>query len=208
MNYETWSRSSISAEAVAQPAAEPANPSKAATAPRGEEVKPVQPVEAYDIIAEKNIFNPERKDFPLPAALLAEQPKPIVRPQVVLSGVVISEDYQAASISSPGLNGGELLKPGDKIGDYKLTRISADRITMEASGDSFEVLLYDRKKPRTKVEVKTGVQPSAELKTAHPATATPPGVETAKAESNEKPAEPSQKMACCCGSPFAWESSV
>ena len=71
MNYETWSRSSISAEAVAQPAAGPANPSqKAATAAAGGEAKPVQPAEAYGIIAEKNIFSPERKDFPRPSALL------------------------------------------------------------------------------------------------------------------------------------------
>jgi hypothetical protein len=192
MNYETWSRSSISAEAVAQPAAGPANPTKAAWTAAGEEVRSVQPAEAYGIIAEKNIFNPERKDFPSPGLPLAEQPKPIVRPQVVLSGVVISDDYQAASVSSPGPG---TLKLGDKIGEYKLARIAADRITMEAVADSFEVLLYDRKKLRPRVEVKTGIQLGTELKTAQPAPAAPPAVETAKAASNEKPAEPSQGMA-------------
>jgi type II secretory pathway component PulC len=192
MNYETWTRSSISAEAVAQPAAGPANPAKAATPAAGEEVKPIQPAEAYGIIAEKNIFNPERKDFPSPALAPAEQPRAAVRPQVVLSGVVISDDYQAAFVSSPGSG---ILKPGDKIGEYKLARISGDRITLEAGRDSFEVLLYDGKKPKRRVEVKTGIQPAPEHKTAQPAPATPPAVETAKAESNEKPAEPSKEMA-------------
>ena len=201
MNYETWSRSSISAEAVAKPAAGPASPSKAVIAPGGEEAKPIQPAEAYGIIAEKNIFNPERKDFPSLPHAVAELPKQAVRPQVILSGVVISDSYQAASVSSPGrlLRKGEretiTLKLGDKIEQYKLARIGYDRITMETAGDSFEVLLHDPRKPRTKVEVRTGIQPAAELKTAQPAPATPPAVETAKAEPGEKPAEPSQEMA-------------
>ena len=201
MNYETWSRSSISAEAVAKPAAKPANPSKAAVAAANVEAKPVQPAEAYGIIAEKNIFNPERKDFPSLALIVAEQPKQAVRPQVILSGVVISDDYQAASVSSPGrvLRKGEretiTLKLGDKIGEYKLAKIGNDRITMETAGDSFEVLLHDPRKPRPKVEVRTGIQPAAEVKTAQPPPPTPPAVETAKAESNEKPVKPSQEMA-------------
>ncbi len=73
-----------------------------------------------------------------------------------LSGVVISDDYQAASVSSPGrvLRKGEretmTLKLGDKIGEYKLAKIGNDRITMETAGDSFEVLLHDPKKTKAK----------------------------------------------------------
>lgn len=51
------------------------------------------------MVAEKNIFSPERKEFPFP---VAETPKPIVRPQVVLHGVTLAGSYQSASVVSPG----------------------------------------------------------------------------------------------------------
>ena len=56
------------------------------------------------------------------------------------------------------------LKIGEKIGEYKLAKILPDRITMEATGDSFDVLLYDPKVPKKKPEIRTAedkaVQPS------------------------------------------------
>jgi hypothetical protein len=121
-------------------------------------------VKSYIAIAEKNIFSPERKDFPPPGG---NGKKGLVRPQVVLYGVTILGDYQAASISNPGrpLLKGERetfsVKPGERIGDYKLTKILSDRITLEAEGDSFEVLLYDSKAPKKRTDVRTEVKPAA-----------------------------------------------
>ena len=187
MNYETWSYSKGSANGVAQRLeARLENQDKTAVLVVKEEPESVQ---SFRMIAEKNIFNPDRKDFPLPALLSAEQPKPVVRPQVILSGVVIFDDYQAASVSSPGrpLIKGEreamTLKLGDKVGEYKLAKIAADRITMEAGGDSFEVLLYDRKNPKTRVEVKT--------------------VEIVNAEVMGKPVEPTNERAMTPAPPSA-----
>jgi hypothetical protein len=122
-------------------------------------------IKSYIGIAEKNIFNPERKDFPLPMA--TEAKKPIVRPQIVLYGVTMVGDYQAASIVNPGrpLRKGEretiTLRVGEQIGEYKLAKISSDRITLEAEGDSYEVLLYDPKIPKKRMEVKTEAKPAA-----------------------------------------------
>jgi hypothetical protein len=109
-------------------------------------------------IAEKNIFNPDRKEFPL---LSVEQGKPVVRPQVILYGVMITDHYQTASLVNPGrpLHKGEreikTFKLGDQIDDYKLTRILPDRITLETKGDSFEVLLFDPRFPKRRTEMKT-----------------------------------------------------
>ena len=114
-------------------------------------------------IAEKNIFNPERKDFPIQ---ITETKKPNVRPQVILYGVTILGDYQTASITNPGrpLQKGEretfTVKMGEKIGEYKLARILPDRIMMEGPEDSFDVLLYDPKMPKKRVEVKTESKPA------------------------------------------------
>lgn len=209
MNYETWSHSNVSSKGVAQrPEVRVENQNKTAAFAAKEEPESVQ---SFRMIAEKNIFNPERKDFPPLGLLSAEQPKPVVRPQVILSGVVISDNYQAASVSSPGrpLRKGEreamTLKLGDKIGEYKLAKIADDRITLEAAGDSFEVLLHDARNPKKRVEVKTGIQPINEARTTQSAPATPPTTEIAKAESMKKSAEPPQEKAIASASPSQWK---
>jgi hypothetical protein len=120
-------------------------------------------IRSYILIAEKNIFSPERKDFPTAPT----QQKSVVRPQVILYGVTIAGDYEAASIVSPGrpLMKGEretlTLKIGGKIGDYKLAKVRPDRVTFENGNDSFEVLLYDLKNPKKRMEAKAVSQPAA-----------------------------------------------
>jgi hypothetical protein len=116
------------------------------------------------LFAEKNIFSPERKDFQVPGSGSAL--KPVIRPQVVLYGVTIARDYQSASVVNPGrpLKKGErelmTVKIGDRVGEYKLAKVFHDRITLEAEGDAFEVLLYDSKVPKKRVDVKTDSKPA------------------------------------------------
>jgi hypothetical protein len=125
--------------------------------------KEPSPHESILVIAEKNIFNPDRIEFPL---LPVEQAKPLVRPQVILYGVMIAGGYQTASVVNPGrpLHKGEreikTLKLGDQLGDYKLTKILPDRITLEAKEDSFEVLLFDPRFPKRRPEMKTTAKPA------------------------------------------------
>jgi hypothetical protein len=126
-------------------------------------------VNSHVSISEKNIFSPERKDFPTVAV---NNSNPAVRPQVILYGVTIAGDFQAAFVVNPGrpLYKGEretkTIKVGDRVGGYKLAKILPDRITMEATGDSFDVLLYDPKVPKKRAETKI-----AEAKTVQPSPA-------------------------------------
>jgi hypothetical protein len=127
---------------------------------------------SFTPIAERNIFSPERKDFPITTAM-RETGKPTGRPPIILYGVVITLDYQSASVLNPGrpLYKGEretkTIKVGDRMGGYKLAKILPDRITMETQGDSFDVLLYDPKVPKKKPEIRT-----AEVKTVQPSPVT------------------------------------
>ncbi len=117
----------------------------------------------YASIAEKNIFSPERKDFPTPIGAAGRQ---LVRPQIVLYGVTIIGNYRAASLASPGrpLQKGEretfTVKVGERVGEYKLAKISSDRVTLEAEGDTFEVLLYDQSKSKRRSEIRTETKPA------------------------------------------------
>jgi len=158
------------------------------------------PIQLYTFIAEKNIFSPERKEFPIPAAM-AEAKKSIVRPQIVLYGVTIAADYQSATVSNPGrpLRKEEretlTIKLGEKIGEYKLAKILPDRIAMENNGDTFELLLYDSKNPKKRMEARTETKP-AMIASPQPAPVSPSAEAprpTPSQESVEKPKEPVQE---------------
>ena len=144
------------------------------------EPKDTTSIKSYILIAEKNIFHPERKEFPVSQVGIK---KPVVRPQVILYGITITGDYQTATLANPGrpLKKGErelmTVKVGDQVGEYKLAKILSDRITMEAEGDNFEVLLYDPRMPKRRMDVKTEAKPATITSTQPvpaPRTAGPP----------------------------------
>ena len=132
-------------------------------------------VKSYVSISEKNLFSPDRKDFPMQVGNGKRQ---LVRPQIILYGVTIAGSYQAASVANPGrpLQKGEretfTVKKGERIGEYKLVKISSDRVTLEAEGDSFEVFLYDQSKSKRRSDVRTETKP-ATVTSTQPGTPVP-----------------------------------
>jgi len=158
-NYEIWS---FPGGAVAKREVPKRPEAKAETSPLPVSQKEIQPREGYKLIAEKNIFHPDRKEF---AAVATDQSRSSVRPQIALYGIVVGGDFQSATIVNPGrpLQKGErepkTVKVGDPIGDYKVEKILEDRIVMTNGGDSFEVLLYDPGAPKKRIEAKTPTQP-------------------------------------------------
>ena len=150
-------------------------------------------IASYIIISEKNIFNPERKEFSVTAL---DQLKPMGRPQIILYGVTIKEDYQSATIVNLGrpLRKGEremiTIKIGDRVGDYKLSKILPDRIMMETGEDSYEVLLYDSSVPKKRTYVRTESKPP-QVTTTAPAPKPPPApAPVPRAAGAPRPVEP------------------
>lgn len=161
-------------------------------------------IESYIFIAEKNIFSPERKEFPIiaPPSTMAEQlKKPMARPQIILYGVMISDDYQSATIvnQSRPLKKGEremmTLKIGEQVGEYKLVKILSDRIMLEAPEDTLEVLLYDPKTPKKRSDFKTASKPATITSAIASPTTAPAEVPktTPVRETIEKPKETVQE---------------
>jgi hypothetical protein len=150
---------------------------------------------SYISISEKNIFHPDRREFSMTSP---EQSKPMSRPQIILYGITIGKDYQAASLVHPGrpLQKGEremiTVKMGEKVGEYKLAKILPDRITMESGDDSFDVLLYDASVPKKRVVVRTEVKPP-EVKSTAPTPSPAAPVPVPKAAEAPKPGEPSRE---------------
>lgn len=154
---------------------------------------------SYTFIAEKNIFSPERQEFPVLANPSTMKPMP--RPQLILYGVMISDHYQSATIGNPGrpLQKGEremmTLKIGEQVGEYKLVEILSDRIILEALQDTIEVLLYDPKTPKKRGDIKTASKPATITSAIASQTAGPVEVPktTPVRETIEKPKETAQE---------------
>jgi len=199
-NYETWTHA---VEAI------PEKETSGKSSPKIQNPLPVvgekesTSIQSYISIAEKNIFSPERKEFPAQAS--PEVKKPVARPQIILYGVMIADEYQSASVANPGrpLQKGEKetmsLKVGERIGEYKLGKILPDRIMMKGPEDSFEVFLYDPNMPKKRMAMKTEVKPAA-IASTQPAVPPPapgspvpaPLPSSASAEA-AKPVEPVQE---------------
>lgn len=196
-NYETWTRP---IETAPERSTAKKQEAKIENPPALRPQKVAGPAQSYVAIAGKNIFSPERKDFPVQSS----EGKKLVRPQIILYGVTINGEYQFASIANPGraLQKGEretfTIKLGEKVGEYKLTKIFSDRITLEGEGDSFEVLLYDPRMPKKRMDIKTDVKPVT-VTTTQPTPAGPvpkttvPAPPSASAEA-AKPSPPPQAV--------------
>lgn len=123
--------------------------------------KETAPRQSFNVIGERNIFNPDRKEFFIQATPGTGIGKPFTRPPITLYGVVISENYQVASIGSPGrpLHKGEreikTVRIGESVGEYKVAKIMPDRIVLESGEGSLEVLLYDPRYPKRRKEIRT-----------------------------------------------------
>lgn len=178
-NYETWNQP---IEALPRKEMMKKQDKKSETHQITKDQKEITPIKTYISIADKNIFSPERKEFPvmIPPGTAGDTKKPLVRPQILLYGVTLVGDYQSATLSNPGrtLRKGEketmTLKVGGSVGEYKVAKILSDRVMMESGEDSFEVLLYDPKSPKKRTHVKTEIKPATVVSaTPSPAPTTP-----------------------------------
>ncbi len=154
---------------------------------------------AFKPISDKNVFSPDRKEFPV--TLTGDAKKPAVRPNVVLFGVVIGDQFHSAVVNNPtrkadkGERETMTVQEGDKIGDYKVAKISADRISLETEGDSFEVLLYDPSKPKKRPLVATPTPPAPPPAPTQPGVAPSPRPFTPPPAVTQPPATPPSRPA-------------
>lgn len=129
---------------------------------------------SFKSISEKNVFSPDRKEFPISAT--ADGRRAQMRPNVTLYGLVVGEEFRSAVISNParrpekGERETMTVTVGDRVGDYKVATILGDRVTLESEGDSFDVLLYDPARPKKRPAV---VPPSPPSRPSTPAPTAP-----------------------------------
>jgi hypothetical protein len=126
------------------------------------------------LLSDKNIFSPDRKEFPV-AQVTPEIVKPPVRPNLQLFGVAVGPEFLSAIINNPtrradrGERETMSVRKGDRVGEYKVAAITEDRITLESSDDTFDVLLYDPKRKKRGPAVASQTTPTPPVAAPPPA---------------------------------------
>jgi len=100
---------------------------------------------AYDVIATRNLFDPNRSDAKNLAAIVETLPPAAA---LALYGVVISEDTRLAYLEDPATKRIVGYKIGDKLAGGQVQRIEPDRVVIMRAGGLIEVRLHDPDKPR------------------------------------------------------------
>jgi hypothetical protein len=137
---------------------------KQTAAPKEEIPAPVQspPLSDYMVVAEQNIFHPERKIPPE-----AKDEKALPKPDIFLYGTLVADNMRLAYIedkkspqSTPGRGKRQtVVKQGDVISGFVLKSVEADRIVLTRGEEQMIVYLSDAKKQR---EVVTAPPPAGQ----------------------------------------------
>jgi hypothetical protein len=117
---------------------------------------------AYNLIPERNLFNPARSESSVVAAK-----GPMVKP--LLHGVVLDGPRSRAYLEDPAAKRVYSYIVGDTMGPGRIETIGADRVVISSPEGSFEVLLRDPSKPK----------PAAPVTPAGPAAPGAPGAPAA-----------------------------
>jgi hypothetical protein len=122
---------------------------------------PITSPSDYMIIADQNLFHPERK---IPTEKKEENSLP--KPEFVLYGTLLTDGISLAYLedlkapfSSPGRGNRQIaLRRGDTLSSFILKNIEADKVTMVRGEETVLVYLNDTQRPKTR---ETSAPPTA-----------------------------------------------
>ena len=130
------------------------------TPAKEEKPAPVQspPASDYMVVADQNIFHPERKIPPE-----AKDEKALPKPEIFLYGTLLTDNMRLAYIedrkspqSTPGRGKRQtVVKQGDVISGFTLKSVETDRIVLVRGEEQMIVYLNDAKKQREVVTAPT-----------------------------------------------------
>ncbi|OEU53874.1 MAG: hypothetical protein BA861_12005 [Desulfobacterales bacterium S3730MH5] len=165
--------------------------------------KRIPPESDYAAVVEKNLFSLDRTNLKQEefAKESSGQQVKVSLKEIILYGVVIMDDYQAALISD--LRQGrdrkrtprrtpkaadrrtQWVRVDDTMGDFRVTDIKKDRILLAEGAKEYEILLYDQNKQKRRVAVKKDAKPTV-ISTAGKSRAPRPKAPTKKRPTRDR----------------------
>ena len=147
------------------------------------------PESTYSVVVSKNLFSkqrqelkPEKKDREGKdgaGSSLEEELKACLG-RITLYGVVIMDDHKTALVvynekrsassrarrpqNKTGAKTTRWLKEGDTLESFKVAGILEDKLLLMAGGNSYDLLLYDKDRPKSRVAVRQAPSPSGTTK--------------------------------------------
>lgn len=131
----------------------------------------------YTMIADENLFHPERR---IPAE--TTQAQPLEQPEFVLYGTMITDDVCLAyleDLKAPHSTQGRgkrhsVVKIGDNMSGFTLKEIYADKVIMSRGGETMVIeLIADKKTRKTKTTAKRQRLPASRMQQKLPTSAMP-----------------------------------
>jgi len=95
--------------------------------------------EAFRIIAQRNIFNPNRSARGGSRNDSAESSKAVKTESFALVGTMLYADRELAFFDSSSASYRKVLKPGDSIAGYKVNEVAPNHVKLEANGKVVEL---------------------------------------------------------------------
>jgi hypothetical protein len=153
-----WLGADLYRSLATAPPAGPARPEDAAPASGPAAASPAEPPRAqrpalanYAVVAERNLFSPNRSETPpeppRPGAPATPTPPPQPKPR--LYGIVVRSDGQArAYLEDVQRRKVFPYAVGDVVADSRVEEIKLDRVVLRRGTEVFEVMLRDPTKPR------------------------------------------------------------
>jgi hypothetical protein len=149
----------------------------------------------YSVIAEQNLFHPDRK---IPVEAVAEAPLPT--PDFVLYGTLLTEDMKVAYMedkkspqNTPGRpNRQSVLHQGESLSGFVVKEIDKDKVTMVRGDETVVVNLEDPEgKERNRLAQQPGQQPQGRAGRAQVST---PGVQPPPNTRRSRTRQPSRSF--------------
>ncbi|MGD9508252.1 MAG: hypothetical protein AB7I59_06800 [Geminicoccaceae bacterium] len=146
--YLFWTRSDEPPPAVAASVARPTQDDPAAPSEEPPAPFVLPPLEAFTAVVERPLFSPTRR-MPIPppetdepvAEAPAAEPSGPAEPELRFFGTVTQDGTAAALVTFPATSEVARLRPGDMVGDWRVTSVERDRLEL-ALGDehrSYEI---------------------------------------------------------------------
>jgi hypothetical protein len=137
------------------------------------------PSSSYTIIADNNLFHPERK-IPIEKKT-ADQQQPLPKPDVILYGTLISDTLRLAYLedlkaphNTPGRGRRQTtMKIGDILSGFMLKEIDTDKIVMTMGEEKMTVYVHDPLKLKTREGAVTQPHPAASQASISPSRVSP-----------------------------------
>jgi len=135
--------STVYDEFTAPPAAPAPQPPAAAAGEAGTAAAPfvMPPLETYAEVTARPLFFPTRRPAPLQAATADR----VDAQSLILVGVILAENGNAALIARVNLPGARRVAVGEEIEGWTLAEIDADRVVLRNGNTHAELRLKDRK---------------------------------------------------------------